>query len=298
MTIREMDIFVSVAESTNLTEVSVNMKLTQPSISITIKTIEKEFNEKMFDRIGKKLVINERGRILYEEILPILSSLKEFQNKFSKHKLLGNIKVAATNTIGVYVLPFILYDYNKTYNDVKITHFYKDYNSIISLINMGQIDVGFVESEIKDKNIIKELLYKDELIVVSSDKELTKKSFYIDQLFNKEWIIREESSGVMKVFFDYLGELKSQLNITLALEHALAIKQILKQHKDTISILPAKSVEDELKNNLLYKIDIINMKFERNCYMVYHKNKFKNAVFESFRKYILENINQPSITNL
>ncbi|MGB6327572.1 MAG: LysR substrate-binding domain-containing protein [Halarcobacter sp.] len=290
MTIREMDIFVNVAELSNLTEVSINMKLTQPSISITIKTIEKEFNEKMFDRIGKKLIINERGRILYEEIVPILSQLKEFQNKFSKHKLLGNIKIAATNTIGVYVLPFILYDYNKKYQDVRITHFYKDVSSIISLINTGKVDIGFIESDVTDKNIIKELLYKDELIVVSADKELTKKSYYIDQLFSKEWIIREESSGVMKVFFDYLGDLKSELNITLALEHALAIKQILKNYKDTISILPAKSVENELKDKILYKIDIINMKFERDCYMVYHKNKFKNAVFESFRNFMIENI--------
>ncbi|MFK2822668.1 LysR substrate-binding domain-containing protein [Arcobacter sp. YIC-80] len=291
MTIREMDIFVNVVELSNLTEVSINMNLTQPNISITIKSIEKEFNEKMFDRIGKKLIVNERGRILYNEILPILTQIKELQNKFSKNKLIGNISVAATNTIGVYVLPFVLYDYNKLYQDVKITHYYKDVNSIISLINSGKIDVGFIESDINDKNIVKELLYKDELIVVSADKELTKKSFYIDQLFSKEWIIREETSGVMKVFFDYLGDLKNELNITLALEHALAIKQILKNYKDTISILPAKSVENELNEGILYKVDTINMKFERNCYMVYHRNKFRNAVFESFRTFIIENIN-------
>lgn len=290
MTIKEMDIFVNVVELSSLTQVSANMKLTQPNISITIKSIENKFNEKMFDRIGKKLIANERGRTLYNEIVPILSQLKEVQNKFSKNKLMGSINISATNTIGVYVLPYILYDYNKIYKDIKINHFYKDVNDIISLINIGKIDIGFIESDVRDKNITTKLLYKDELIVVSADKELTKKSFYIDQLFNKEWIIREESSGVMKVFFDYLGNLRSELNVTLALEHALAIKQILIRYKDTISILPAKSVENEINNNALYKIDIINMKFERNCYMVYHKNKFKNAVFESFRSFILENL--------
>ena len=290
MTIREMEIFVNVAELLNVTKVSENMNLTQPSISMTIKSIEKEFNEKLFDRISKKLVLNERGRTLYEEITPILLQVKEFEERFIQNKFSGNINVAATNTIGVYVLADILYDYKKLHKDINITHLYPEPNSITSLINEGKVDIGFIEFELFDKDIVKELLYKDELIVVSSDKSLIEKSFYIDQLFDKEWIIREISSAVTQTFFDYLGDVKADLNITLALEHTVAIKELLQKHKNTISILPAKSVASEIRSNKLYKIDIINMKFERNTYMIYHKNKFKNIIFESFRKFALENI--------
>lgn len=290
MTIREMEIFINVAELSNLTKVSEIMNLTQPSISMTIKSIENEFEEQMFDRISKKLFINERGKILYAELIPILSQFKEFKERFSKHKLLGNITIAATNTLGVYVLPDILYNYNKIYQHINITHFYEDVDTIISLICEGKVDVGFIESEMSDINIIKELLYKDELIVVSSDLELTKKSFYIDLLFDREWIIRETYSDVIKTFFEYLGDLKKDFNYTLALEHAVSIKKLLIKHKNTISILPARCVETELRNKQLYKIDIINMKFERNCYLIYHKNKFKNAVFDSFRTFALQNI--------
>ncbi|ADG91995.1 transcriptional regulator, LysR family [Arcobacter nitrofigilis DSM 7299] len=290
MTIREMDIFVNVAELSNLTKVSEKMNLTQPSISMTIKSIEEEFNEKMFDRISKKLIVNERGRVLYEEITPILLQLKQFKERFIQNKFSGNINVAASNTIGVYALADVLYDYKKLHKHVNITHLYPEPDNIISLIYEGKVDIGFIEFELLDKNIVKELLYKDELIVVSSDKSLIEKSFYIDQLFDKEWIVREISSAVTQTFFDYLGEVKSDLNITLALEHTVAIKELLIKHKNTISILPAKSVENEIRSNKLYKIDIINMKFERNTYMIYHKNKFKNIIFESFRKFALQNI--------
>ena len=290
MTIREMEIFVNVAELLNLTKVSEKMNLTQPSISMTIKSIEEEFDEKMFDRISKKLIVNERGRALYKEITPILLQLKEFEERFLQNKFSGNINVAATNTIGVNALPDVLYDYKKLHKDVNITHLYPEPDTIISLIHEGKVDVGFIEFEISHKDIVKELLYKDELIVVSSDKSLTKKNFYIDQLFDKEWIVREISSAVTQTFFEYLGDVKSDLNITLALEHTVSIKKLLIKHKNTISILPAKSVESELKDGRLYKLDIINMKFERNTYIIYHKNKFKNLIFESFRKFALKNL--------
>ncbi len=290
MTIREMDIFVNVAKLLKLTKVSEKMNLTQPSISMAIKSIEEEFNEKLFDRISKKLIINERGRALYEEVTPILLQLKGFEERFIQNKFSGNINVAASNTIGAYVLADVLYDYKKLYKDINITHLYPEPNHIISLINEGKVDIGFIEFELFDKDIVKELLYKDELIVVSSDKSLIEKSFYIDQLFDKEWIVREISSAVTQTFFDYLGDVKSDLNITLALEHTVSIKELLIKHKNAISILPAKSVETEIRSNKLYKIDIINMKFERNTYMIYHKNKFKNIIFESFRKFAFENI--------
>ena len=292
MTIKDMEIFKNVVNSSNLTSVSKEMGLTQPNISMTIKSIETKFNEKLFDRIGKKLTLNERGRVLYNSIILLLSQMKDFQNDFSKNKTFGTINIAATNTIGVYVLPILLYNYNKKYKDVEINHCYAHLDEIRSLILNGKIDIGFVESEIVDLNIIKELLYKDELIVVSSDENLSKSKYYIDQLLDKEWIIREKTSGVMNVFFDYLGDLQSDLNITLALEHTLAIKRILIKYKNTISILPEKSVAYEIENKLLHKIDIINMKFERNCYVVYHKNKFKNAVFNSFKDFIVKKISE------
>ncbi|WP_121628166.1 LysR substrate-binding domain-containing protein [Poseidonibacter antarcticus] len=292
MTIKDMEIFKNVVNCSNLTKVSKDMGLSQPNISMTIKSIESEFDEKLFDRISKKLILNERGRILYEKIIPLLSQMKDIQNDFSKNKISGSINIAATNTIGVYVLPILLYKYNKKFKDVKINDLYNEFVEITSLILNGKLDIGFIESEVVHPNIIKELLYKDELIVVSSDYNLSKKSYYIDQLLDKEWIIREKTSGVMNVFFEYLGDLESQLNVSLELEHTLAIKRILVKYRDTISILPEKSVAYEITNKRLYKINIINMKFERNCYIVYHKNKFKNAVFKSFKDYIVKNISE------
>lgn len=290
MTIKDMDIFNNVVRCSNLTEVSKEMGLTQPNISMTIKSIEKEFREPLFDRIGRKLVLNERGRLLHQNISPILFQLKDVSNNFSRNKISGQINIAATNTIGVYVLPIMLYQYNNFYKDVKLNHFYHDVSDVVELICNGKLDIAFIESEPNNKNIIKEFLYKDELVVVSSDESLTHKSHYIDELFNKEWILREKTSGIIKVFYDYLGDLHESLNVVLELEHTLALKQILQTYPGTISILPLKSIEYELNHKMLYKLDIINMKFERNCYLVYHKNKFQNAVFKSFRDYIISNI--------
>ena len=86
MTIKELEIFDEVSRCQNLTQLSKKIGMTQPNISITIKSLETKFNEKLFDRIGKKLVLNERGRTLHKQIVPILHSLKDIKNLFDNNK--------------------------------------------------------------------------------------------------------------------------------------------------------------------------------------------------------------------
>jgi len=292
MTIHDLEIFEKVVECTNLTLLSKRIGMSQPNISIHLKSLEEELNEKLFERIGKKLIINESGKLLHSKTKDFLLQYNEIKNIFSKNKLEGKINIGSTKTLSIYFLPNLLYEYKKAHKAVDINNITYGKELLIEKIKDGSIDIGFIESEIDSPDIIKEFLKKDELVVVSADKSLSKKITFIDQLFDKDWIIRDRSSGVTEIFFTYLGELKDLLNVSLELQNTLSIKKILATYPNTISCLSLESVDQEIKNKELFKIKVKNLDFNRNYYIIYHKNKFHSALFKSFKYFIQSSVSK------
>ena len=160
---------------------------------------------------------------------------------------------------------------------------------LVQMIKNGTLDIAFIENDINEFDIAKEFLKQDELVIVSSDKKLLGNEYYIDELFFKDWILRESASGVVETFYDFLEGQKKYLNVTLQLQHTLSIKHILQKYPETISCLPLKSVEQNLANKDIFRVNIKNFNINRSYYLIYHVNKFQNVAFRFFKDYMKNN---------
>ncbi|EAJ8617647.1 LysR family transcriptional regulator, partial [Campylobacter jejuni] len=123
----------------------------------------------------------------------------------------------------------------------------------------------------------------DELIVATSDKKLNEKEFYIDELLEQKWILREVGSGLRDKFLNEIGASSKKLNIFLELDRMAAIKELVLQKK-AISIFSKKSIEKELKNSTLYEIKLKNIDLKRKFYTLKRKNYNFNRALEKFEK--------------
>jgi DNA-binding transcriptional LysR family regulator len=165
------------------------------------------------------------------------------------------------------------------------------------MIQNGEIDIGFVEGFVSGSDIIKEKIGVDELIVVTSQKELCKPC-YIDELAEKRWVLREEGSGTREVFLNYIKEKVDNLNIFFELGHTESIKSIL-MNRECLTCISKISVEDELQEEKLYRVPVKNFECKRDFLMIYHKDKYHSTLFEKFLFFskklmiqMLENDNQ------
>ncbi len=289
ITFKEIDFFLSLCEYSNVGRVAEEFKVTQSAVSIAIKSLENKTGERLFDRIGKKLVLNERGRYFKEIVKPHFLFLKDAQNIFAKDKISGSLKVISSKTISDYLLAEPIYRFLLKFKEVKIEK--KTANSflIVESIHKGEFDIGFIESEIKDIEIEMVKITQDELIVVSSDEALSKKEVFIDTLFDRKWILRERGSGTRDIFLKKLGHLAQKLNIFLEFSEFEEIKSIL-CHKDTITCISKHAVKRELREKRLYEVKLKNLSFKRNLYMIYHKNKSPTKLFEEFKNFIKREI--------
>ena len=289
MTLKELHFFYKLSENPQVTQVANELNISQSAISLAIKSLENSLNEQLFDRIGKKLILNEKGKYFKEKTLPFYLKLIDAQNIFLENKLVGNIKVASSKTISNYVMPNIYFDFLTKYEDVKLDILTINSSKIIDMILKSQLDIGLIEVDFENSSLIKEKLCDDELIVVTSDEKQEKTAF-IDNI-NKKWILRETGSGTREIFINTIGEIANDLDIFMQLQDFEEIKTIILNHPNTVTAISKVAVKKELEAKKLFQIKLKNLELKREFYLVYHKEKTKNLLFETFVEFIKSRFN-------
>lgn len=280
LTLRQMEIFLNVVKSGHLTNVAKQMKLSQSAVSMSIKELESTLGRPLFDRINKRLILNEVGRAFHTEITPLFKKLSDIEYEFKNSLNKGTIRVGASTTIVDYLMPSIICKYMNNYSDVKISLKEGNSKEIADMIKEGSIDIGFVEGMVAGSEIISEKIGVDELIVVTADKSLNK-TYYIDELAQKRWVLREEGSGTREVFLDYIKEKVDSLNTFLELGHTESIKSIL-VNNSCLTCISKISVQDEILAKRLHQVKLHNFGCHRDFLMIYHKDKYHSGLFEKF----------------
>ncbi len=296
LTLRQMEIFLNVVKSGHLTNVAKDMNLSQSAISMSIKELETILGRPLFDRINKKLMLNEVGRALHKEIEPIFKKLSDIEYEFKNSENKGMIRVGASTTIVDYLIPSIICAYMTSYPEVKVTLKEGNTQEIASMVEEGSVDIAFVEGLVAGSNIVSEKIGVDELIVVTAKESIAnEKPLFIDNLSSYRWILREEGSGTREVFLEYIKDKVDDLNIFLELGHTESIKSILR-NRECLTCISKISVEKEINEGTLFPVKVKNFECKRDFLMIHHKDKYRSALFEKFaffsKKLITEMLNE------
>lgn len=284
LSFKELNIFYKLCDNPHVSKLTKEVNLTQSAISISLNSLEKKLGEKLFDRIGKKLVLNERGRFFYKSTFPHFQNLLEAQYDFCDNPLKGELKIAASKTFNSMDLSLFIYNFTQNH-DVYITKYVKNTKFILDSLNNSLIDIGFVESDFELSSLHKEKIAQDTLIVVTSDENYKNSEVYIDQLYKKKWILREQGSATREVFLNKL-KYKDDFKITMEISNFEEIKNILLHNSETITCISKLAVAKELKEKKLFEIKTKNLSFERELFMVCHKDKYQSKLLLEFTSYI------------
>ncbi len=289
MKIKDMEIFLDLLNTQSPTNTANNFSITQPSVSIIIKNLEQNLGGVLFERLGKKLLPTPKALHLGKIWLKLVQDYyKSLENLNDENTLLGEIKIAATQSIAEHFLAPILFDFKSEFVNVKVHSQTQNSKECLNLLKNGDIEFAIIEAELNSALIDFEGLkmqfwQKDELIVASRDKKLSQREFYIDELLNEKWILREVGSGLRDKFLNEIGNTSKKLEIFLELDRMAAIKELVLQ-KNAISVFSKKSIEKELKNSKLYEVKLKNINLNRNFYTLKRKDYNFNRALEKFEK--------------
>ena len=285
MNFRKLKIFYETAKHLNMTRVAKEMYISQPSISQSINELENDLGVKLFDRIGKKLYLTHEGEVFLNYTRRILNlydeSVKVIKD-FDSNKA-GKIVIGASTTIGIYILPEIIRKFSNEYSDIEISLIIENSKIIEGLILDNKIDFAFIEGDINSEEIIKEVIWKDELVFICGDKSSLKDKGVIsgEELKNQKIIMREDGSGTREQAELFLIKNKIKFNTFLELGNTEAIKKSVEANLG-IACLSYMVVEDKIKTKDLFLFRLKEGKIERDLSLIIHKDKFLSNNMKSF----------------
>ena len=286
MTLRELEIFYHLCENPHVSRLAKKIGMSQSAISLAIKSLEKKLEEPLFDRIGKKLVLNERGRLFKEKTYQHYLALKDAREIFKEEKLSGILKIAASKTVGNFIIPEFVFDFRIQNPQIVIDKDIRNSAQIIQMVLEGEVDMGIIETESHEPVIAKEQLWCDTLAVVTSDASLAGRTLYIDQLFDRKWLLREQGSGTRELFLHTLGAMAKEIEIFMEFTEFEEMKTILQKHPETITCISRVVVARELERGELFEVRLKNIDLKRKLYLIYHKEKYQSNLFRAFYAFL------------
>lgn len=287
-TLRQLEIFVALAESSRVIDVAEFLHMSPSAVSMAVRELEKEVGEELFERIGKRLVLNERGRYFRNHAREIVDGSHRLYETFKADLSGGHLHLAASVTISNYLLPEWIGNYRSRHGNVKVSLKTANSTDVIEMVRNGACDLGFVEGKFEESDLESLPLMNDELVVVGCDPGLTERPFYIDELSQKRWVLRERGSGTREIFLSRIAPVDKELNVDMEFEHNEAIKRYLLHDTQALSCLPKLSVSEELLQGKMFEAKIKGHRFDREFRLIWRKEKIITRVMSDFKRYVSE----------
>lgn len=278
MNFRKLNIFYETANSLNMTEVGKRLYISQPSVSQAIKEMEKELGVSLFDRIGKKLYLTYEGEVYLKYVKRILNLYDEVKITLenSRTNINGKIRVGASTTIGVYVLPEIVKHFLTKNSDVEISIVIENTTAIEKMIIDNTVDIAFVEGKIKCTEVIDDQIISDRLIFIKSKDT---------NLYNNKklpLIMREEGSGTRDIVESTLRINQIDYNILMELGSTEAILKVVEVGLG-VACVPYICAQEKIKQGLLEELKIEGIdNIKRDFKLIYHQDKFLSNTMNAF----------------
>ncbi len=277
ITLRQLEIFIAVAETAQVTKASKKLFVTQSAVSMALAELENQLAGSLFDRHGRSLLLNERGRYLLplaKEIICQVSNVESIMSEESD-SLHGQIEVVASTTIGDYILPYLIGAFKRMHPGVYVNMLVHHTRYAERLVLDGSVDVGFVEGPIKSPDILIRPWFQDELVVIvgPSDPLGQQKSFQVKKDFkDTRWIMREKGSGTVAIFREKMKDYLDQIEVVMEMGHPEAIKKAVESGVG-VACLSALTVCREIEHGWLKSLKIEGVDMKRNLQVITKKGQ-------------------------
>ncbi len=288
LTFKQLRVFVAIARMENTTQAAEALFMTQSACSMALTNLEEHLGVKLFERRGKKLILNDKGKLLLPKAVNIIQSIEDAEALISsseENKLTGQLIIGASTTIGNYILPTIIGDFATQHPQTKLTLQVSNTEKIIRQLLKFNIDVGLIEGHCYHPDVNVTPWKLDELVIIASPKHAlsSKKKIALADLKSTRWILRESGSGTREKIEEIMG---SQLNVFLELGHTEAIKQAV-INGFGISCLSKSTVERAIESDELVVLKTPFLKLTRDFFILLHKQKNDTKLLTSFLDILL-----------
>jgi DNA-binding transcriptional LysR family regulator len=247
----QLSAFITVAETGSFSLAAEQLHLTQPAISKRIATLEQQVGNKLFDRIGRRVMLTEAGQILLPRAKKILHEMQDAETALQNlgEAVSGRFRLASSHHIGLHRLPPVLKEFASSYPRVSIDIAFLDSEQAYQQVARGEIELAVVTlSPVEVAGINSKKIWDDRLCIMTSPEHplAGKKGVQLEDLLEYPAILPAANTFTRQLMESIFKDHRIRLEVEMPTNYLETIKMMVSVGM-AWSILPLTLLDDTLK---------------------------------------------------
>lgn len=208
MDTRQLAAFCAVVERKSFSQAAERLGVTQPAVSLQIRSLEQRLGRQLLDRSGRRVEPTEAGLRLYasaQRLLALEEHLLEELDADDEGEITGTFELGASTGPGGTVVPLLLCEFQQQHPDVRIRLTVSDTQTVIDRVAGRELELGIVGAGRRHRGVSFEPFFRDEVVLACSPAHrFAGKTISLDDLKGEQLIVMQEGAGVRQVLEDEL----------------------------------------------------------------------------------------------
>lgn len=258
----------------------------QSAASNALGELEAALGVQLFDRVGRKLVINENGRALLPMAAGVLEEAAATQALFTASHA-APLRLASSYTIGEYVLPGLIAGWKSAHPRSHVRVQIANTHDVFDSVDQFSADIGFIEGSHSHPELIVRRWRTDHMVIIAQPGHpmVTRKASG-RQLANASWVLREPGSGTREASDRWLIPQVSDMHVELELSTNEAVKRAVAAGIG-LGCLSELAVRDAVNQGWLVQLGTTFPIIDRTLSIVRHRSKKLGVAAEGFLAYCM-----------
>jgi DNA-binding transcriptional LysR family regulator len=215
MDTRQLAAFCAVVERKSFSQAAERLGVTQPAVSLQIRSLEQRLGRRLLDRSGRRVEPTEAGLRLYasaQRLLQLEEQLLEELASDDQGVVGGTLELGASTGPGGSVVPVLLCEFQARYPDVHVRLSVSDTQTIVDQVADRALELGIVGAGRRHRGVTYEPFFRDEVVLaVPASHAFAGKTVSLEQLRAEPLIVMQEGAGVRQVIEDELRSAGTRL---------------------------------------------------------------------------------------
>jgi DNA-binding transcriptional LysR family regulator len=296
MDTRQLAAFCAVVDRKSFSQAAEQLGVTQPAVSLQIRSLEKRLGQRLLDRSGRRVEPTEAGQRLYrsaQRLLAIEEQLLEEVAGEGDGELKGRLEIGCSTGPGATVLPLLLCQFQEANPGVAISLSVNDTQHVIDLVANRELEFGVVGAATRHRGVSFEPFFRDEVVLaVPPDHRFAGKTVDLEALRAETLILMQEGAGVRQMIEEELrraGLRIRDLEVRLELGLQESVKAAVAAGHG-VTFISRSSMEPELAAGSLAAARVKGLDPSREISLVRPTGRTPSRVADAFLEFAREKL--------
>jgi DNA-binding transcriptional LysR family regulator len=296
MDTRQLAAFCAVVERKSFSQAAERLGVTQPAVSLQIRSLEQRLGRQLLDRSGRRVEPTEAGLRLYASAQRLLQAEEQMLEELESDDegvVSGTLELGASTGPGGSVVPVLLCEFQERHPDVRARLSVSDTQTVVARVADRELELGIVGAGRRHRGVTFEPFFRDEVVLaVPASHAFAGKTVTLEQLRTEPLIVMQEGAGVRQVIEDELrktGTRLRDLDVRLELGLQESVRSaVLAGHG--VTFISRLAIESDLATGLLATARIRGLDPVREIFLARSSGRSETRAARAFVLFARERV--------